>query len=81
MMMSIVTIRPRCEGLKRMSRFVSMPRIVCHIMSTNPKAANPGIATSPARYPLGTAAGPCRPARTPRHTCQQIQPETTANPE
>ncbi|GAA3150724.1 hypothetical protein GCM10020001_087950 [Nonomuraea salmonea] len=58
MMSNIVTISPRCDGLKRMSMFVSMPRMVCHIMSANPNAANAGIASSPARYPAGTAASP-----------------------
>jgi len=49
MMSIIVTTRPRCDGLKKMLMVVSMPRMVCHIMSANPKAANAGIATSPAR--------------------------------
>ncbi|MFC6575659.1 hypothetical protein ACFQBS_02640 [Planomonospora parontospora] len=81
MISDIVAISPRWEGLNRMSMSVSMPRNVCHIMSAKPKAANAGTATRPARYPIGTAASPCRPVLVPRSTCQMIQPETAANPE
>ncbi|MBB6347840.1 hypothetical protein FHU36_004385 [Nonomuraea muscovyensis] len=72
MMSIIVTTRPRCDGLKKMSMVVSMPRMVCHIMSrysvSRTAAIRPGVAptalSSPARRVRWTAR-PAASAATP----------------